>query len=161
MTTETTGTPTSPTDCGETALDLKIQRFQQDVEIAHQIIHGDVNTEVQTENGLVASFAKRLADTNNQYIQQWETTLHSMQGVVAKTFWFPRAMVWHVVHNLNCVDFQESIRNVQGQKVIAHVNILNEKEFLVEFTEPEEGRISVVFFKDPVDMDGYLPPTQP
>lgn len=35
-----------------------IALLKQDVEIAHDIVHGDVNTQVDTENGLVPSFAK-------------------------------------------------------------------------------------------------------
>jgi len=161
QTTDTNADPLTDTGCGESALDLKIRQFETDVQIGHEIIHGDVNTEVMTENGPVPSFARRLALTNAEYVQRWESTLHSMQGVVAKTFWFPSSMVWHVVHNLDCLHFHESIRNKAGRKVFAHVELINEKEFLVEFTEPEEGFLNVIFFKDIVDTDGYLPPAQP
>ena len=139
QTTDTNADPSNTTGCGESALDLKIRQFETDVQIGHEIIHGDVNTEVMTENGPVPSFARRLALTNAEYIQRWESTLHSMQGVVAKTFWFPSSMVWHVVHNLDCLHFHESIRNKDGRKVITHG--LN-AEF-VQFT---------IMVQDPTDL---------
>lgn len=40
----------------------KVTQFNQDADIAHQIVHGDENTTVTTEGGPVRSFAKVLAD---------------------------------------------------------------------------------------------------
>jgi hypothetical protein len=40
----------------------KVQQFNDDADIAHEIIHGDASTTVETENGSVRSFAKVLAD---------------------------------------------------------------------------------------------------
>lgn len=150
----TTGTITpcdcavGETGCEESVLDLKIKSFESDIDVSHRIVHGDENTDVETENGLVPSFAKVLSRTTNYYKQRWDETIHSMQGVVAKSFTFERAIIWHIVHNLNCTDFMESMRNVEGQKLHAHIEILNTNEFIVRFTEPEAGSINVTFFKN-------------
>jgi len=144
---------TSETGCQESALDLKISRFETDVDLAHQIVHGDRSTEVQTEGGLVPTFANIISRVQTSYEAVVEQMLHSMQGTVALSYSFEKSIIWHIVHNLNCVNFDETIRNTAGQRVYATVEPINENELLVKFTEPEEGTISVIFFKQKVDAD--------
>lgn len=144
---------TSETGCQESALSLKISQFEADIDLAHQIVHGDPVAEVLTEGGLVPSFANVISRIRGSYQAMLDEMLHSMQGTVAFSYSFEKSMVWHIVHNLNCVNFDETIRNIAGQRVYAHVEPINENELLVKFTEPEEGVISVVFFKQRVDAD--------
>ena len=40
----------------------KIDQFEADADLAHQIVHGDMETTVATEGGSVKSFAKAMAD---------------------------------------------------------------------------------------------------
>lgn len=145
---------TSDTGCGESVLDAKIAQFEIDIDLSHQIVHGGATTVVQTEGGPVPSFAKLLSDIGASYTIQWQQTLHSMQGTVAKSYQFQRSLIWHVTHNLDCVEFNEVIRSSTGQRLYAHVEVISPMEFMVEFTEPEEGNISVVFFKDGLSNPG-------
>lgn len=148
---------TDPVDqdpvCPESALDLKIRQFETDVDLTHQIVHGDTQTVVTTEGGPLPSLARLLSLREQVILQQWEEILHSMQGTVAKKYQFEKSIVWHVVHNLNCIDFTASIRTLTGQRLYTHIETLNTDELLVHFTEPEEGVISLVFFKDPPIID--------
>lgn len=80
-----------------------------------------------------------LSVTNN------ETTPTLEQNCVMRTYIFQDAMPLHIKHNMNSVDFIESIRGVDNRRIYANVVVINEMEILVEFTEPESGRITIAF----------------
>lgn len=123
------------------ALDDKIIRFKNDVEIAHQIIHGDETTVVSTEGGPVDSFAKVIAE-NRLKLNEALTTAG---GVIARRYDFTPALIIHVQHDLATTNFYETIRDVNGNRLHANVKILDLNSFQIEFTEPEEGHVLVTF----------------
>lgn len=51
-----------------------VEQFETDVTLAHQIIHGDESTTVETEGGPVDSFAKVLADLRASVGEEFDTT---------------------------------------------------------------------------------------
>jgi hypothetical protein len=51
-----------------------VEQFEADVTLAHQIIHGDETTTVETEGGPVDSFAKVLADLRASVGEEFDTT---------------------------------------------------------------------------------------
>lgn len=122
-------------------LDDRILRFKKDVEIAHEIIHGDENTSVTTEGGPVDSFAKVLARVRTQV----SDALQAAGGIVMRKYDFASALKVHVQHDLNTRDFEEKIRDVEGNRIFANVKILDDNAFEIEFTSPEEGHVTVVF----------------
>ena len=72
--------------------------------------------------------------------------IHPMLGVVSKVFSFTSQTLWRVKHDLNTINFSEAITNNSGQRIYAAVTIIDNNEFLIEFTEPEAGSVSVMFF---------------
>jgi len=65
---------------------------------------------------------------------------------VAKTFSFPvPALVWQVKHNMYTKNFLRNMLDVAGNEVFANITIVDNTEFLVEFTEAIAGSIDVVF----------------
>lgn len=46
----------------------KVEQFNDDVDIAHQIVHGDATTTVPTEGGPVRSLAKLIADKDAEFV---------------------------------------------------------------------------------------------
>jgi len=65
---------------------------------------------------------------------------------VAKSFSFPGvALAWQVKHNMYTTNFIRNILDVAGNEVYANITIVDNTEFLVEFTEAIAGSIDVVF----------------
>lgn len=149
---ETLGDDTSVTGCGESALDLKIKSFETDIDLTHQIVHGDENVVVQTEGGSVPSIARLLHLQEQSITQRWEELLLTMNvsnnTPIPKKYSFAASMSWVVTHNQDCVDFHESIVNAAGQRLHAEVRVINPNKIEVIFTEPEEGNILLLFFKN-------------
>jgi hypothetical protein len=77
--------------------------------------------------------------TNNQ------TTPAIEHDTALRTYTFTNAMPLRIKHNMNSVDFIESIRGVDNRRIFANIVVIDEMEFLVEFTEPESGKITVAF----------------
>lgn len=50
-----------------------VEQFALDVALAHTIIHGDAETSVETEGGLVDTFAKLMADLRAQAGDEFDT----------------------------------------------------------------------------------------
>jgi hypothetical protein len=63
----------------------KVQQFNDDADIAHEIIHGDASTTVETENGPVRSFAKVLADFVTSIGSSLIGFIHAGTGAVSRT----------------------------------------------------------------------------
>lgn len=149
---ETLSDTTAVTGCGESALDLKIKSFERDVDLTHQIVHGDQSVIVQTEGGSIPSIARLLYLQEQSITQRWEEILLNIDTTanapIAKKYTFSSALSWVITHNQDCVDFQETIRNSSGQLLYAEVKPLNANQIEVTFTEPEEGSIILVFFKN-------------
>lgn len=74
-----------------------------------------------------------------------ETTPALEQQCVIRTYIFKDAMPLIIKHNMNSVDFTESIRGVDNRRIYANVVAVDEMEIMVEFTEPESGRITIAF----------------
>lgn len=72
-------------------------------------------------------------------------TQYFMRKSGVRVYTFPTSLTWRIVHNAKTVDFVESVKNLELERIYANVKIVDENEFLVEFTEPESGTVSVVF----------------
>lgn len=82
-------------------------------------------------------------------VARWADALPDpSQDSLPKTYYFASSLVWNVKHNLNTTNFIESITNSDGIPVYAFVHVLSPNEFQIEFTEPEAGRLNVIFFMD-------------
>lgn len=73
------------------------------------------------------------------------TTTATEENVIMRTYTFVDQMPLRIKHNMNTVDFMESIRGIDNRRIFANVVVIDEMEFEVEFTEPESGRITVIF----------------
>ena len=132
-----------------TTLTDTIDRFVKDTDLAHQFVHGGPTDEVVGEKGSYPSLAKIAADAEallalllqNRYVQETfnfnQNSLDHSDGVLYKLY---------ITHNHNTVNFMEVIRNVQGDRVYAKIDIVNNNAFTVEFTEAEAGSIMILFF---------------
>lgn len=85
-------------------------------------------------------------DTSNIIDVISNNSTHPMQGVVAQTFSFAQAMMWQVKHNLLTINFTETVTNSFGERIYAAITIIDNTEFIIEFTEPESGSVNVMFF---------------
>jgi hypothetical protein len=66
--------------------------------------------------------------------------------VVAQTFRFNDPSTrWVIKHNMNTRNFTESIKNIQGARLNANINVVSANEFWVELTEPDAGSVTVNF----------------
>ena len=63
-------------------LSEQVDRFINDTNLAHMIIHGDQNTVVQTEGGPVRSFAKVIADADNYLISGVDSIMNIIISMV-------------------------------------------------------------------------------
>jgi len=63
-------------------LSEQVDRFIDDTDIAHMIIHGDIHTTVRTEGGLVRSFAKVINDANAYMITNADSLLAQVTAMV-------------------------------------------------------------------------------
>lgn len=119
-----------------------ITRFRDDCDLTHQFINGTSTSLIDTENGPIPSINKIATDA----IAKFEDLLSQMKGVCIHTFSFDSAIIWSIKHTANTNNFVETIINVNGQRVYGNVRIIDNTEFLVEFTEPESGKITVMFY---------------
>ena len=63
-----------------------------------------------------------------------------------RRFDFPEpALEWYVKHNMATYEFNETILDSRQERIYAHVRIIDENEFRIEFTEPMKGSVSVIF----------------
>jgi hypothetical protein len=74
-----------------------------------------------------------------------DQTVYFMRDSGVKVYSFAPSLVWRVKHNAMTVNFVESLKNTNHERVYANVKIIDATEFWVEFTEPEAGTVSVVF----------------
>lgn len=124
----------------ELTLEEYIARFKADGNLTHIFVQGGAHEEVVTDNGTYPTIAKMVAD--NQVALQ-ESLLHI--GFTVRTYAFQNALTLHVKHNMRSTKFTESITNVLGRKLYADVTPVDDSEFVVKFTEPESGSVTVVF----------------
>jgi len=110
----------------------------------------------QTDSSQGASFVLKANPRSLIFIGQValrvtnnDTTPALEQNVVIRTYIFQDEMPLRIKHNMNSVDFIESIRGVDNRRIYANVVAVDEMEILVEFTEPESGRITIAFGINP------------
>jgi len=84
--------------------------------------------------------------TINAIVDQYEAVLNSAQGVIAKSYSFNSTLVLNIKHDMGTVLFSETIINNNSQRVYAPISIVDENEFNVNFTDVEQGTISVLFY---------------
>ncbi len=70
------------------------------------------------------------------------------QPLIIRNFTFPQSQVWKVKHNLMTLNFVETITNGDGQRIYANIKVVDNTEFWIEFTSPEQGRVNVMFCMD-------------
>lgn len=70
-----------------------------------------------------------------------------VQATYTRTYTFPESLTWTVLHpEFPSLTFMEKIMGTNGDRIYAPIRVFNENEFIVEFTEPESGTITVVFY---------------
>ena len=69
--------------------------------------------------------------------------------IVVRNYNFPRSLQWRVKHNMMTVNIQPTIRNQAGDTIYANIRIVDNTEFLVEFTTAESGTLNVVYCLTP------------
>lgn len=74
-----------------------------------------------------------------------QEVLGATQGLVSKTYTFESTLQLTIPHNLGTKDYTFSIVNSEGQRVYAPDSAIDDNTFVVNFTEPESGTISVIF----------------
>ena len=119
-----------------------ITRFRDDCDLTHQFINGTQTDLINTENGPIPSVSKIVFDAQAKF----DDLLTHMRGVGIFTFSFESALVWRIKHTANTKNFVETVFSVDGQRIYGNVRVIDNTEFLVEFTEPESGKITVVFY---------------
>jgi hypothetical protein len=107
------------------------------------------NTSVWVAKGKLGGASEAaLSALSAQVLQNKQTlnqTLSYVAGVGVKVYSFNRALVWRVKHNAMTVNFVESIKNTNHERIYANVEVIDANEFWIEFTEPEAGSVSVTF----------------
>jgi aspartate ammonia-lyase len=104
----------------------------------NQIITDTINA----VNAEIASSEARI----NAIVDQYEAVLNSARGVIAKSYTFNSTLVLNIKHDMGTVLFSETIINADNQRVYAPISIIDENEFNVNFTDVEQGTISVLFY---------------
>lgn len=128
-----------------------ILRFRTDTALAHDFVRGDATLDVVGEDGAYPSLAKLIANiqTNIQTTVNTavENALIGATGFLAKNYTFPSNLVWNVKHpEILSTNFTISIINSAGIEVNAPVQVIDNTEFNILFTEPEEGILNVIYF---------------
>ena len=117
-----------------------ISRFKVDSDLAHIFVQGNKYEEVVTTSGTYPTIAKMVEDNRLKL----QSSLLEM-GFAARTYSFVGAVVLHVKHNMRSTRFTESIYDSTGGKLFAAVEVIDNSEFVVTFTEPQTGSVTVVF----------------
>jgi hypothetical protein len=124
-----------------------INKFIVDADLAHQFVSGGPTDDVVSEGGTYPTLAKIAAEAEARIAGILQ--LNSL--LVAKTFNFTAIDLdveyrLPIVHNLNTMKYAVvGIRNTDGQTMLASDVIVDANEFYIEFTEPEEGTVTVLF----------------
>ena len=66
-------------------------------------------------------------------------------GGGTQSFTFPESVQWAVVHNKGTRNFIESLRDADGRRLYAEVEIVDDNSFIVHFTEATAGTVTVAF----------------
>lgn len=70
-----------------------------------------------------------------------------VQATYTRTYTFSSSLTWTVLHpEFPSLTFMEKIVGTNGDRIYAPIRIFNENELIVEFTEPESGTITIVFY---------------
>lgn len=69
----------------------------------------------------------------------------SISSIITRKYTFPSSLVWKVKHNLKPIDFTVTLRDQFGTLLFTSVTPINNNEFWIQFTEPEEGTASIIF----------------
>ena len=60
----------------------QVDRFIEDTDLAHMIIHGDLHTTVRTEGGLVRSFARVIADADSYFYTNIDAKIGELTSLI-------------------------------------------------------------------------------
>ena len=66
-----------------------------------------------------------------------------------QSFTFAESVQWVVNHNKGTNNFIESLRDAEGRRLYAEVEIVDDNSFIVHFTEATAGTVTVVFAGSP------------
>ena len=134
-------------DISNLSLAEVITQFRNDTVLAHEFVNGDETTIVNGEGGSYPSLAKIAADADNRIVELYN---NQTQGLLVKHYQFQSTLDLVIEHNLNTRVFDLIIINSEGMRVHAPIDVVNENEFIVRFTEPEAGIVTASFYVIPI-----------
>jgi hypothetical protein len=119
-----------------------IAQFKGDVNLTHMWATGGPQEEVVVpETGQTyPTLAKLIYDS-----QQALAVALVHQGFAIRNYRFLNADTLHVKHNMGSTSFVETITGSGGERIYANVRVVDNTEFVVEFTEPVSGTVTVTF----------------
>ncbi|EKD22661.1 MAG: hypothetical protein ACD_84C00018G0002 [uncultured bacterium] len=158
-----------------TNLAVIVDKFIADTDLVRQFTNGDKTTIVVGSAGNYPSLAKIADDAqkaHSGFLTSGQASIDTLlvngqaaidsvvnnghavvnnllslvQGIIAKKFDFAATKSLHVIHNMGTFHFDEKILNINGQRVYAPIDIVNANEFVVKFTDFEEGSLCVSFY---------------
>ena len=72
--------------------------------------------------------------------------VYQQSGVLFKEYHFPVPLLeWRVIHNMGQTRFLEKITDSEGRTMLVSLEDVTENSFFVRFSEPESGKIIVMF----------------
>lgn len=81
------------------------------------------------------------ASGNATYLPAWEVS-----ATVMKRFVFNKpTLVWTILHNQNTTRYKTTIRNQDGNVIVAKERLISENEFEIIFTSAVAGSVDVIF----------------
>lgn len=120
-----------------------IDRFIKDASLAHDFVKGDATTMVHGEDGDYPSLAMLAANAQNQLQLIVEQQL---SGMVVRKYNFINTNALVVKHGLGTKLFEVTLINSEDDRLHAAVEVVDENEFHIIFTENEAGVLLVKFF---------------
>jgi len=144
-----------------------VATFQTDVELVHEFVKGDKTVIVHGSDGQYPSLAKIAADSlvvianaNEDFAEALDVNqaaliasqealaglFHLASGVVGKSYSFSSTKELHIKHHMGTRVFTKTIIGSDGAEVYASSRPIDETEFVVDFTDYEEGNIIVMFY---------------
>ncbi len=147
-----------------------VATFQADCELVHEFTKGDKTVVVNGEAGSYPSLAKIAADSQlaltdiiqevNEQLDVSQSTIttvnetlaglfHLASGIVGKTYSFADTLELRIKHNMGTRVFSTTIIASDNAEVKASISPIDDNEFKVGFTDPESGRINVIFYLNP------------
>lgn len=119
-----------------------IARFKGDTTLTHLwVTGGPQDMVVVPDTGESYPTLAKIIYDNQQALAQSLV----QQSFAIRTYNFQDALTLSVKHDMGSTSFTEAIRGSGGERIYANVVVIDNSEFVVEFTEPTSGSITVTF----------------